>query len=96
MRKHRDSFHVVSTLRAVLLVLLVGPILCWAVPVLGVPYLVAIGAYLTTVVGISIWKAVQKRDVRLAFWMPPVFLTIHAGAGAGIVTETLAGSRAKQ
>jgi succinoglycan biosynthesis protein ExoA len=96
MRKHRDSFHVVSTMRAVLLMLLAGPIVCWAVPVLRIPYVIAIGVYLATIIGISIWQAVRKHDPRLAFWMPPAFLTIHGGAGAGIIAETITGSRVKQ
>jgi succinoglycan biosynthesis protein ExoA len=96
MRKHRDSFHVVSTLRAALFALLAGPILCWAVPFLRVPFLVAVGIYLAMVVGISIWEAIRKGDVRLALWMPAAFLTIHAGAGAGIIAETFVGTREKQ
>jgi succinoglycan biosynthesis protein ExoA len=96
MRKHCDSFHLISTLRAVLLAVIAGPLICLAVPFLWMPYILAIGIYLAIVFAVSFWESIRNRNAMLMLWMPAAFLTIHLGAGSGIIFETFSGLRNKR
>jgi len=91
MRKHPDSFHIISKLPAVLFVIIAGLLVCWTIPFLWTSYIVAIAIYVTIVSTTSIWESIRKRDAKLLLWLPVVFVAIHAGVGTGIIIETLAG-----
>ena len=95
MRKHCDTFHLISALRPLLLVVIAGPFVCWAIPELWTPYALAIGVYLSVGFAVSIWQSIRKRDAKLLLWMPAVFVTIHSGAATGILVETFSRRRKK-
>lgn len=91
VRKHPHSSDFISKLTPFLLALFAGPLVCWAFPFLWTPYLATIGVYLAIVSATSLGESIRKRDAKLLLWMPAAFLTIHIGAGTGILMETFAG-----
>lgn len=95
MRKHPDSFYNISILPAVILAIIAGAIACWPISVLRILFIAVIAIYIAIVSVVSIWKLIRRRDATLLLWLPLVFVTIHLGAGTGILAETLAGWRQK-
>ena len=67
-----------------------GGVLALAVPILANPYFSGLGVYAAVVAAFSICIVIQERMLSLLFWLPLVFLTIHTGAGVGILTEAIA------
>lgn len=63
----------------------------WAAIVSGA--LVAL--YLTAVVAASVSSAAKAREPGLLMWLPAVFLTVHAGAGWGVLAELCRPHRAR-
>jgi succinoglycan biosynthesis protein ExoA len=91
-RKHPETFNVRGFVPAVLLLgLAAGLALCWLSPWLMMLYAGAIALYASVVLLVSAALAVGGRDLALLPWLPLVFFTVHAGAGAGILLELLAG-----
>jgi succinoglycan biosynthesis protein ExoA len=96
LRKHPDTLSPKSLLPALWLAgLVVGPLLCAAVPALWLVYLGAVALYLAVVGGFSVGLAVRAREPRLLPLFPPVFFAVHAGAGAGLWLELLSGPQRK-
>jgi succinoglycan biosynthesis protein ExoA len=88
LRKHPDTFSVSGFLPAAFVLgLLAGPLLVWLSLWLGVMYGSALLLYASLVGAVSVLSAVRARDTRLLPWLPLVFLTIHVGAGCGILQE---------
>jgi hypothetical protein len=50
-------------------------------------YWAVIAVYATTVATTSVGIAMGRRNPRLFAWLLPVFPTIHAGSGWGVLTE---------
>ena len=93
LRKHPDTFTARGFVPAAfVLSLLSGPLLAALSPWLALAYACGLGLYTATVALTSVAIAVKARDVRLLPWLPLVFLTIHCGAGTGLLCEALAGS----
>ncbi len=92
LRKHPQTFSLSGFLPAVFLAgVAAGPLLaCWS-SLLALLYAGALGVYGAIVLLFSIALCVCERDVRLLPLFPLVFLTIHAGAGAGVWCELLLG-----
>jgi len=92
LRKHPDTFSLPGFVPAAFLAgLVAGPLLaCWG-SLLGLLYLGGLGVYLAALLLASLILSVRERDVRLLPLLPLVFLTIHAGAGAGVWCELLLG-----
>lgn len=94
LRKHPDTFSLPGFVPAAFLAgVVVGPLLaCWS-SLLALLYLGVIGAYGAALLLFSLVLGARQRDVRLLPLLPLVFLTIHAGAGAGVWCELLRGPR---
>jgi succinoglycan biosynthesis protein ExoA len=92
LRKHPDTFTLPGFVPGLFLLgLLVGPLLAFLGPWLAAAYLGSVGLYAATVLLISL--ALGLRSPRLLRWLPLVFVTIHVGAGAGILLEALSSRR---
>src|SRR5262249_28152134 len=91
LRKHPETFTPpVFVPAAFLLGLLAGPVLAWFSTWLGLAYAGTLGVY-ALLVGLACATIARRTDLRVAAWLPLVFVTIHLGAGAGIVREWLVG-----
>jgi succinoglycan biosynthesis protein ExoA len=94
LRKHPDTFSVACFVPgAFLLGLLLGPLLGLVSSWLLLVYTGVVGLYALAVTVACLGCAAGRRDRALLPWLPLVFVTIHLGAGWGIVTELLAGRR---
>lgn len=92
LRKHPDTFSLSALLPAVFLAgVVAGPLLAIWSSLLALIYFSVLGIYGSTVLLFSIAFCVRERDVRLLPLFPLSFLTIHAGAGAGVWCELLLG-----
>lgn len=93
LRKHPDTFTWPCFLPGILWAGLIGgAAVAWLTPWLAWLYAAGLGMYTATVLSFSLYLACKTRDFRMLPWLPPVFLTIHAGAGYGILLEALAGA----
>jgi succinoglycan biosynthesis protein ExoA len=104
LRKHQDTFSIPCLLPAVFLsTVAILPSFAWVSPWLLTSYLAGLGVYMLTVLGFSLvlaFRAVRNlRSLgefgRLVGWLPLVFATVHAGAGAGILQELAAETLSK-
>jgi succinoglycan biosynthesis protein ExoA len=93
-RKHPDTFSLPGFMPAAFLAgVVMGPLLaCWS-SLLALLYAGVLGVYGAALLLFSLALGVRERDVRLLPLFPLVFLTIHAGAGAGAWCELLLGPR---
>jgi succinoglycan biosynthesis protein ExoA len=93
-RKHPETFSISCLIPAVFVAgLVLGPLLAWLVPWLWPVYLAAIGTYALAVLVATIGVAQKPGGWRLAPWLPLVYLTIHCGAGLGVLRELVARAR---
>jgi succinoglycan biosynthesis protein ExoA len=91
LRKHPDTLSIPALLPAVLLGgFLIGPSFTWLSPWMLAGYLGGLGLYLLTVLSFSLTLAARARDIQVLGWLPPVFATVHFGAGAGFLQELAA------
>lgn len=94
LRKHPETFSPGGFIPAVWLVgLVAGPLLAMAWPPLWWIYAGVVALYLAALLTTSAAIAVMRRELRLLPWLPPVFVTVHAGAGWGVLDELLFGRR---
>jgi succinoglycan biosynthesis protein ExoA len=90
LRKHPETFSPGGFIPAAWLAgLLAGPLLSMAWPVLWWIYGGATAAYLAAVLATSAAIAARRREPWLLGWSPLVFLSVHAGAGWGVLAEWL-------
>jgi GT2 family glycosyltransferase len=93
LRKHPDTFSVPGFVPAAFLAGVVfGPLLAFWSAWLGVLYAGVLGAYALAVLLCSVALAVRAGELALLPHLPPVFLAVHFGAGAGLWWEALVGS----
>ena len=93
-RKHPETFTAAGFVPAAFLAgVAVGPALAWSSPLLGWLYGGVLGAYALLLVFFSVAISRKERAPRMLSLLPLVFLTIHAGAGWGILWEMLRGRR---
>jgi cellulose synthase/poly-beta-1,6-N-acetylglucosamine synthase-like glycosyltransferase len=93
LRKHPDTFSAGGFVPAAFLAgVLFGPLLAAWSAWLGVLYAGVLGAYALAVLLCSMALAVRARELALLPLLPPVFLAVHFGAGAGLWWEALVGS----
>jgi succinoglycan biosynthesis protein ExoA len=93
LRKHPDSFSLPGFVPAAFLAGVVfGPLLALWSAWLGLLYAGLLGAYALAVLACSVVLAVRARELALLPLLPPVFLAVHLGAGAGLWWEALTGS----
>src|SRR5262249_17470578 len=88
LRKHPVTFPLPSFVPAAFLLgVLAGPLLAWFSTWLAVAYAGTLGVYALLVGLAGATTAARTADLRVAAWLPLVFVTIHLGAGAGILRE---------
>ncbi|HTU16661.1 MAG TPA: glycosyltransferase family 2 protein [Gemmataceae bacterium] len=94
LREHPDTFSLPGFVPAAFLAgVVAGSLLaCWS-SLLGLLYAGVLGVYGAALLLFSLALVVRQRDVRLLPLLPLIFLTIHAGAGAGVWCELLLGPR---
>lgn len=92
LRKHPETFSLSCFLPAAFVAgVASGPLLaCWSSLLLVFNFAV-LGSYGIALLLFSLALCVRERDVRLLPLFPLAFLTIHAGAGAGVWCELLLG-----
>jgi succinoglycan biosynthesis protein ExoA len=96
VRKHPEIFSWKTFLPAALVAgLFAGPLVCFFFPLLWPLFLTVVVAYLVVVLAVSVTEAWRHRQPKLLFWLPLVFFTIHFGAGAGVLMESLSRSWAE-
>jgi succinoglycan biosynthesis protein ExoA len=90
LHKHPDTFSLPGFVPAAFLAGVVAglPLACW-IPLLAMMYLSVLGVYGAALLFSSLALSMRARDVGLLPVLPLVFLTIHAGAGAGVWRELL-------
>ena len=92
-RKHPNTFSITCVIPAVFVLgLAAGPMLAWLIPGLWPVYLATVGIYGLAVLVSTVGIAMQPDGWRLAPWLPLVYLTIHLGAGFGLLREMVAGA----
>ena len=90
-RKYRDTMTVKTLLPAVFVLawtLGLVPACLWPWPC--AVYWAALAAYFAILIGVSAAVAVTRHDALLLPWLPAVFMTIHWGAGTGLLWEAIA------
>ena len=91
LRKHRETFTLPGFVPgAFLLGVVLGPLLAVAWPVLWWVYGGVMGLYALTVLLFSAAIGLRERNVTQFPLLAAVFVTVHAGAGWGILREALA------
>jgi succinoglycan biosynthesis protein ExoA len=91
LRKHPDTFSLPGFLPAAFVAgLAIGPLLALLLPALGWVYAAALATYALTVLLCSLGLSLRRGDLALLPLLPPVFVTVHLGAGAGVWCELLA------
>jgi succinoglycan biosynthesis protein ExoA len=93
-RKHPGTWGIgVFIPAAFVLFMVLGAILAVCIPALRIPYVVGWGFYLLAVFWESIHLSWQERNSCLLGLAPLVFITVHLGAGVGIIGELIRGLR---
>jgi succinoglycan biosynthesis protein ExoA len=94
LRKHPHTFSLPGFIPAAFLAgVVAGPLLaCWS-SLLSLLYVGVLGIYAAVLLLASVALCVRQRAFRLLPLFPLVFMTIHAGAGAGVWCELLFGAR---
>jgi succinoglycan biosynthesis protein ExoA len=94
VRKHPRTFSLPGFLPAGFVAgLALGPLLAWLWPGLWVPYAACLGLYALVVAIFSVMLSIRQRQAAWVVLLPLVFLSIHAGAGIGLLWELPTGSR---
>jgi hypothetical protein len=94
LRKHPATLSLGILLPFMFTLGLIGGLpLGFAASWLAAVYLAAVATYTAAVLLGSIWIAARLRNGRLLFWLPPVFVAVHLGAGLGMLLELLSPRR---
>ncbi len=90
LRKHPDTFSLTSLAPAVFVVgLVAGAVLSCVSSALALVYAAAIGLYAAITLGVSLTLSLRQCQPGLLLRLPPIFATIHIGAGTGLLWEWL-------
>lgn len=88
LRKHPETFSPLGFAPAAFLAFVVlGLGLAFCSKAFAIIYVSLIAVYLTVVAGYSCTLAFENRRWDLIGWLPAIFVTLHAGAGAGVIRE---------
>ena len=97
LRKHPHSFSLPGFIPAFWII---GLVLGAAVSVFSLPvsvaYLAVLSVYALVVLAFSLALGLRERSVVVGSLLPFIYVTIHLGAGVGILREVLVGSRTEQ
>jgi succinoglycan biosynthesis protein ExoA len=93
LRKHRETFSVLGFLPAAfVLSVVLGAGLSWFSPWIAAPYAAGLLLYAAVVGLVSAALGVRGGNAWVALSLPPVFFSIHFGAGMGILWEAVSGA----
>ncbi len=96
-RKHPKTFSLKSFLPAVfLMATVIGALAACFSQTVAMGYLGMMLAYGILVALFSLALSLRTRNLRLLFWLPVVFGTVHFGAGKGTLQELVFGNRSSQ
>ncbi len=88
--RHPDTFSLPCLLPAAFVLgIFAGLIAAWLSPMLATAYWSILALYAVVVLLTGTWLSMRARKLWLLPWLPLVFVTIHLGAGAGILREFL-------
>jgi succinoglycan biosynthesis protein ExoA len=88
--KHPETFTPASLVPAAFVAgLVVGPVLALFVPWLALVYAGTLALYVAAIAVAMVTIGRRERNPRVLAWLPLVFLTVHCGAGTGILRETM-------
>src|SRR5262245_26313212 len=91
-RKHPGTFSLTAFVPAAFYMgIVVGTMICAAVPVLWYVYSAIVGLYLLAVLLASVHATVKAKNWSLLPWLPLVFLAVHMGSAWGVIGELLFG-----
>jgi succinoglycan biosynthesis protein ExoA len=92
LRKHRDTFSPgVFVPAAWVAGLIAGPLAGLAWYPLWWIYGGVIAVYLALLGATTIMITLRQREPRFLYWLPLVFMTVHAGSGWGVIGELVLG-----
>jgi succinoglycan biosynthesis protein ExoA len=90
LRKHPETFSLACFMPAALVVgVVLGPVLGFVWPWLRLAYGVGLLLYGSAVALASLVLTAKARDVRLLPWLPVAFVSLHTGAGLGVLVEAV-------
>jgi succinoglycan biosynthesis protein ExoA len=93
-RKHPETLSIKTLLPAVFVLgCAVGFGLAWTSAWLAAAYAASLATYVIIVIVGSLIATAKRREFTALPWLPLVFLTIHIGAGAGLLWEMIFGLR---
>jgi polysaccharide deacetylase family protein (PEP-CTERM system associated) len=93
LRKHADTFSLTGFVPGTFVAgLVLGPLLAYLLPVLWMVYAGALAVYVVLLLATSLAISFRQREPAMAPVLPPVFATVHLGAGVGQCWEALGGS----
>ncbi|MFL5330440.1 MAG: glycosyltransferase family 2 protein [Gemmataceae bacterium] len=88
--KHPTTFSLLPLIPALFLVGIFGSFfLGLTSPIFASLFCVCAIVYMATVAGAGLWLALKRRAAEAAPLIPIVFLTIHVGAGYGVLAESM-------
>jgi succinoglycan biosynthesis protein ExoA len=94
LRKHQETFSPLGFAPAMLLLLLAASGTgAWWLPELAMAGGLLAAGYFVSLAGFAAYLACRKGSVALLPRLPLVFLTLHMGAGLGMVREAIFGKR---
>ncbi len=97
LRKHPQTFTALGFAPAAFLLGVLGGLpLAVLTPWLAIAYSCGLGLYALTVLLACLAITFRSGAGRFSLWLPVVFVTIHAGAGVGILREGLVGWRPRR
>jgi succinoglycan biosynthesis protein ExoA len=92
LRKHPETFSLPCLIPAVFVLgVPAGAAMAWLSPWLALAYAGTLGLYGLLVALACVMSVVRVRDVSILPWLPLVFVTIHLGAGCGLLRELIGG-----
>jgi succinoglycan biosynthesis protein ExoA len=94
LRKHPETLGWACFLPALFVLgAVLGPALVWLGPWGAGVYLTALVGYLAVVLATCFAITVRSKDWAASRWLPLIFLTIHFGAGVGVLQESAWGRK---
>ena len=91
-RKHPETFELSTLIPVVFLLgLLLGPLVCLAIPLASFGYAGCLGLYAAATASVGLAAAATHRHPLVALYVPLVSLAVHVGAGCGVLVEMVRG-----
>ena len=96
-RKHPETFELGTLIPVIFLLgLVLGPLVCLAIPLASFGYFGCLGLYGALTASVGLAAAASDGNPLIALYVPLVALTVHVGAGCGVLAELAQGWKQKQ